>query len=143
MDVTRARFGFAVEWIIAAGFLVATIMVGSLIVRELRTATPAAALTRPSTRTPAVLPAANVPARAISVPVLVLVDGKEIRVGDSIDRVASLVGRSSELGPPVAERGPIGDRQTRFYEHGGTRFVLVFEPFEAKGQPRVAGIYLQ
>jgi hypothetical protein len=32
---------------------------------------------------------------------------------------------------------------TRYYEYGGTRFVLVFEPFEQKGAPRIAAIYLQ
>lgn len=142
MDVTRVRFGSAVEWIIAAGFFIATVLVGSLIVRELRTATPAAAPARESAATPAALPA-GIPARAISVPVLLLLDGKEIRVGDSVDRIVSLLGRGAEVGSQVVERGPIGERVTRFYELGGTRFVLVFEPFEAKGRPRVAGIYLQ
>ena len=36
---------------------------------------------------------------------------------------------------------PLGERLTRFYEHAGTRFVLVFEPFERKGEPKVAAIY--
>ena len=30
-----------------------------------------------------------------------------------------------------------------FYEHDGTRFVLVFEPFERNVEARVAAIYLQ
>jgi hypothetical protein len=28
------------------------------------------------------------------------------------------------------------------YEYGGTRFIVVFEPFERDGEPRVSGIYL-
>jgi hypothetical protein len=32
---------------------------------------------------------------------------------------------------------------TRFYDHVGTQFVLVFEPFEENAEPRVAAIYLQ
>lgn len=141
MDVTRVRVASAVEWLIAAAFLTATVLVGSLIFRELRTVTPAAA-PRAEQRSPAVLPA-GVPARAISVPVLLLLDGKEIRVGDPVDQVARLLGREAEVGTQVVERGAIGERLTRFYEYGGSRFVLVFEPFEVKGRPRVVGIYLQ
>jgi hypothetical protein len=141
MDAIRARFGSLLEWVVAAGFLFATILVGSLIVRELRTATPSAA-PRPADRAAAAQPA-SVPARAISVPVLLLLDGKEIRIGDSMDAVAERLGRGAEVGTQLVERGPIGERLTRSYEHAGTRFVLVFEPFEAKGRPRVVGIYLQ
>jgi hypothetical protein len=142
MDVIRARFGSAVEWIVAAGFLMATLLVGSLIMRELRTAVPVATPAAAAGRSPAVLPA-GIPMRAISVPVLLLLDGKEVRVGDSVDHIADLLGRSAEVGTQVVERGPIGERLTRFYEHAGTRFVLVFEPFEANGAMRVAGIYIQ
>jgi hypothetical protein len=142
MDATRARFGSAVEWGVAVAFLGATVLVGSLIVRELRVAAPAADGVRAAERAAAALPA-GVPTRAISVPVLLLLDGKEIRVGDSVDHIATLLGRAAEVGTQVVERGPIGERLTRFYEHAGSRFVLVFEPFEAKGPPRVAGIYIQ
>jgi hypothetical protein len=33
-------------------------------------------------------------------------------------------------------------RLTRFYEYGGTRFIVVFEPAERNGEPRIIGIYL-
>jgi hypothetical protein len=135
----RARLGSALEWLVAAAFLLATITVATLIVRELRTAPRAAAA--PETPVSA-LPAA-VPTKAISVPVLLLLDGKEVRVGDSVDRVARTLGRSAEVGTQLADRGALGDRLTRFYEHNGTRFCLVFEPFEREGELRVAGIYLQ
>ncbi len=139
MDAARVRFGSAVEWMVAAGFLAATLIVGSLIVRELRTVRPLPA--QAEERAPDAVPV-GVPARAISVPALLLLDGKEIRVGDSVDRVADLLGRSAEVGTQTHEKGPIGDRITRVYEHAGTRFILVFEPFETKGRPRVAAIYL-
>jgi hypothetical protein len=137
----RARFGPVLEWIVAAAFLLATFAVASLIVRELRTAPRAAAPAATPVQGPAV-PAA-VPARAISVPVLLLLDGKEVRVGDSVDAVSQTLGRAAEVGRQVADQGALGDRLTRFYEHHGTRFVLVFEPFERNGPLRVAGIYLQ
>ena len=131
------RFTSAFEWGVAALFLFATLVVGSLIVRELRTS-PLAPIAEPAA---SVQPAA-VPARAISVPVLMLFDGKEIRVGDTVDRVTSLLGTLGQS-TQIVDRGALGDRLTRSYEHAGTRFVLVFEPFERRGAPRVAAIYIQ
>jgi len=40
-------------------------------------------------------------------------------------------------------RGPLGAREIRSYQLAGTKFILVFEPFERRGEPRVAAIYLQ
>ena len=125
----------------AAIFLVATLGVGALIVRELKMAPASAVEAAPDAQVFAV-PAA-VPVRAISVPVLLLLDGKQVKVGDSVASVAQSLGRSSEVGRQLADRGALGERLTRFYDHGGTRFVLVFEPFERNGALRVAGIYLQ
>jgi hypothetical protein len=135
----RARLGSAIEWLIAAAFLLATVAVATLIVRELRTSPRAAAAPEPAV---ASLPA-GVPTRAISVPVLLLLDGKEVRVGQGVDDVARVLGRSAEVGRQLADRGALGERLTRFYEYNGTRFVIVFEPFERSGGLKVAGIYLQ
>jgi hypothetical protein len=136
----RVRLGSAFEWLIAALFLMATVGVATLIIRELRMAPPAVVAAQPAAV--ATVPA-GVPARAISVPVLLLLDGHQIRVGDTAEDVAKALGRNAEVGRQVADRGVLGERLTRFYEHGGTRFVLVFEPFERNGALRVAGIYLQ
>jgi hypothetical protein len=137
----RVRLGSAFEWFVAALFLVATLAVAALIVRELRMA-PAAVAQATADPGVAAVPAA-VPARAISVPVLLLLDGHQIRVGDSAEEVARTLGRNAEVGRQLTDRGALGERLTRFYEHRGTRFVLVFEPFERNGALRVAGIYLQ
>jgi len=143
MDATRDGFRFApaLEWLVAAGFLVATLAVVSLIVRELRTS-PVPAAPQIMAAMPASLPAA-VPARAISVPVLLLLDGRQVKVGDTVEQVAALLGRAAETGTQVVDRGAVGERLTRFYEIQGTRFLLVFEPFERSGELRVAAIYLQ
>ena len=99
----RARLGSALEWLIAAAFLVATLAVATLIVRELRTTPRAAAAPEPSATS---MPA-GVPTRAISVPVLLLLDGKEVRVGQSVDEVARMLGRSAEVGADAPECGGI------------------------------------
>jgi len=75
--------------------------------------------------------------------VLLLPGGKEVRVGDSVAAIAARLGRQAEVGTQAAEPARFGERLTRFYEHAGTRFVLVFEPFERNGEPRVAAIFLQ
>ena len=137
----RVRLAPTFEWAVAVAFLAATVGVGSLLLRELNTAvTPPAA--EPAHAEPAVVPAA-LPARAVSVPVLLLFDGTHVRVGDAHEKIVTALGTAAEVRTPVIDRGAIGPRVTRFYEHGGTRFVLVFEPFERGGTERVAAIYLQ
>jgi hypothetical protein len=142
MEAIRARFGSALEWLVAAAFIVAALAAGSIVWRELRTVSatlpviahePAGAATAP----------AGVPARAVSVPVLLLPGGTSVRVGESVAAIAARLGREAEVGTQTVERARYGDRLTRFYEHLGSRFVLVFEPFEERGEPKVAAIYLQ
>ena len=140
MDALRLRLASALEWGVAAAFLAATLGVASLILRDLRgprcgRRPPGSAAAVPA------IPAA-VPAGAVSVPVLPFSDGKEIRVGDTAAAVADRLGRAAESGREEADRGRLGARLTRFYEYAGFRFIVVFEPFERNGEPRVGRIYL-
>ena len=135
MDVIRARLGSILEWAVAAACLLAILIVGAFIARELRAVSSD---TAPLGVAPTALPA-SVPARAISVPVLLLLDGKEVRVGDTATHVAALLGRAAEVGKQEVDGGSSGERLTRFYEHAGTQFILVFE---RSGELRVSAIYL-
>lgn len=142
MDALRIRpaFGPIVEWLIAAAFLCATVAVGSLIVQELRSPAPVRAA-QPARPLVTSIPA-SIPARAVSVPVLPFLDGREVRVGETAAAVAARLGRAAEIGRQEVDRGSLGERLTRFYEYGGSRFIIVFEPFERNGEARVAAIYL-
>jgi outer membrane receptor protein involved in Fe transport len=143
MDVVRARVGSAVEWVVAAVFLLATLAVGSLVLRELRaaaSATPSATLSAAVTAT---APPAHIPEKAVSVPLLILAPEKEIRVGDTAARVAAVLGREAETGVQQSDIGPLGERTTRFYDFSGTRFALVYESPEKGGAHKVTAIYLQ
>jgi hypothetical protein len=143
MEATRARFGSAIEWVLAAAFIAAAALIGSNIVGELRTMNAAVPVSaREAASTPTIMPA-GVPPRAVSVPVLLLTGRKEVRVGDTASEIATLLGRSAEVGTQAVERAPYGERLIRFYEYEDTRFVLVFEPFEKGGEPKVGGIYLR
>lgn len=139
MDAVRARFG-ALEWLVAAAVLFAALAAGSVIVRDLRAVTPPDRDAHPTVS--ALLPT-SVPGRAISVPMLLLQDDKEVRLGDTEASVAALLGRSAETGIEYVDRTSAGDRITRFYEHLGRRFVLVFEPSQSSGDARVGAIYVQ
>ena len=143
MDAVRARVGSAVEWIVAAVFLLATLAVGSLVLRELRaaaSATPSATIS--AAVTAAALPA-HIPEKAVSVPLLILAPEKEIRVGDTAAHVAAVLGREAETGVQQSDIGPLGERTTRFYDFSGTRFALVYESPEKGGSHKVTAIYLQ
>jgi hypothetical protein len=137
----RIRFAPVFEWVIAAAFLLATVGVGMMVLRELRPMPAAARVTPPARPIVASVPPA-VPERAVSVPVLPFLDGKEIRVGETVSVVSARLGRAAESGRQEVDRGSLGERLTRFYEYSGSKFILVFEPFERNGEPRVAAIYL-
>lgn len=146
MDALRVRPRFrlapVLEWFVAALFLFATFAVGSMILSGLRPAAAPASRAAPTARPLVASIPAAVPARAVSVPVLPFIDGKEVRVGETISAVAARLGRAAESGRQELDRGKFGERLTRFYDYAGSRFILVFEPFEQNGEARVAGIYL-
>src|SRR2546425_2881765 len=137
IDAPRSRVSFTGEWLTAAVLLVGTVLVGLLIVRELRVAPAAAGSTEP------VSSATAVPADAVSVPTLMVGGAHEIKVGDRAADALGHLRTSVTLVNQTLERGPIGTREIRSYQLGGTRFIMVFEPFERQGEPRVAAIYLQ
>ena len=137
MDAPRTVLRAVVEWVVAAALLAACLAVGSVAAREFRgvsAVTPVSAHDAP-------VPTASVPEGAVSVPVLLLPDTLEIRVGDETGAVMRLPGLK-ELATPTAERGRNGERLTRVLEFAGARFVLVIEPFERDAEPRIAAIYL-
>ena len=144
MEAIRARFGSVLEWLVAAAFIVVALGIGSVVWRELRTVTTTLpVIAHEAQGDAAPVPPAGVPARAVSVPVLLLPGGQSVRVGESVPAIAARLGHQAEVGSQTVERGRFGERLTRFYEHLGARFVLVFEPFEERGEPKVAAIYLQ
>jgi hypothetical protein len=144
METTRVHVESILEWVLAAAFIMVMLGAGSVIVREFRTVTAGTpVIAREAPSLVAVPSPAGVPPRSVSVPVLLLPDGSSVRVGEALSQIAGRLGRQAEVGTQSVERAPNGERLIRFYEHAGSRFVLVFEPFEPDAEPRVAAIYLQ
>jgi hypothetical protein len=138
MEATRVRLSSTGEWVTAVLFFAGTLLLGLLIVRELRGVSRALDV---GTEPPAASTA--IPADAVSVPTLLVDPTHEIRVGDrAIDALAHL-GGSVTLTKRTTERSPLGSRDVHVYKLAGTTFILVLEPFERHGEVRVAGIYLQ
>jgi hypothetical protein len=145
MEASRIRVDALLEWAVAAVFIVAVLAAGASIARQVRSVSavmPVMARAREVPPPPPPAPAA-VPARAVSVPLLLLSDGTRVSAGETLTRIAERFGRQAETGMQSVERAPNGERLTRFYEHAGSRFVLVFEPLEPEAEPTVTAIYLQ
>ena len=142
MDALRLRLRVALlEWGVAAAFLAATFAVGSADPPGLRAVASARRRLRRVPAPVAAIPAA-VPPGAVSVPGAAVPGWQgDPRRRHGRSRAARL-GRLPKAGGEEVDRGRLGERLTRFYEYAGFRFILVFEPFERNGEPRVAAIYL-
>jgi hypothetical protein len=145
MDSIRSprtlRITPVMEWLLAAGFLSAVVAIAGAVVDDLRAA-PLQPPAAPRARALATSIPPAVPARAVSVPMLPFQDGREVKVGDSVSAVAAALGRAAEVGRQEVDRVAFGERLTRFYEYGGARFILVFEPLERNAEARLTAIYL-
>ena len=137
MGATRARLSFEhdrvaehLRPVVVAAFVGLALIVGSLLVREIRFA--------PRAASPSVAAVSGAPSEVVSVATLVLAADRQIRVGDAKpDTIARLA--SHTLVTRTEESGPFGMREIRAY----TGFTLVFEPFARAGDARVAAIYVQ
>lgn len=140
MEATRLRFGPILEWALAACVVGGAAMLVSVAVGELPRVRPvvpviageAAVDDRPS----------GVPPRSVSVPMLLLGNGREIRLGDRAAEVAARLGSVPQVISESLDRGDVRERITRFYNYLGTQFVLVFD-VEPNADPKVAAIYLR
>jgi hypothetical protein len=84
----------------------------------------------------------GVPSGATLVPVMLLLDGREVRQGDLHTRLDTVLPLRLAEGPPIVSSAQFGDRHTRAYRVNGTRVYIVCERMEPEGQMKVAGIYL-
>ena len=140
MAATRTRVESFVEWAVAVAIIAALLGAGPAAVRELRGVNPVTPL---SAREPFAWPVpAAVPARAVSVPLLLLPDGAEVRTGDTLAAVVSRLVGLREVAPKTVDRVATGERLILFYEHAGRRFIMVVEPTEPADEARVSAIYL-
>ena len=130
-----------IQWALVAALLAAAVVIGTGVVRQWRDVT--GVTTDAASAADEGPPPLSVPARAISLPVLLFDDEKGVRVGDSATHIAALLGRGAEVGRYEVDTGTGGERLTRFYAYRGRRFALVFTLAETHIDPAVTAIYLQ
>ena len=140
MVATRARVSSLLEWLAALACIIALAVIGSVLGRDFRSVSALPPVIAHEEAIPD--PPAAVPTRSVSVPVLLLGDGSELRVGDSAAELSTRLAPEAEVAPPAIDRTSSGQRVTRFYVHGGQRFAIVLEPLASDGQVRIAAIYL-
>lgn len=143
MEATRVRFGSILEWLLAAAFVVGAATLVSMVFGEMRVraVVPVIAGEAPAHDVPA-----GVPPRSVSVPMLLLGNGRAVRLGDRASEVADRLGDASQVLSESLDRSEMRERVTRVYNHLGTQFVLVFEDFEdieRNAELKVAAIYLR
>ena len=145
MEVTRARFGSLLEWAVAAACALAIATLGSLIFQGLRTPRGIVRVNVEAAEAgvaPMPDPPAAIPARAVSVPLILLNDGTELRVGERESTISAKVKRAWQTGVETLERTAAGNRITRAYDDGFRRFLLVFDPPPESAELRLSAIYL-
>ena len=140
MDATRARVSSLFEWLVALACILAVVAIGSVLMRDISNVSAIAPVIAHEEALPD--PPATVPPRSVSVPVMVLADGSELRVGDTAADVLAHISANSEVAPPTIDRTALGERVTRFYAQNGQRFAIVLQPLAVDGDVRVAAIYL-
>jgi hypothetical protein len=129
--------GSLVEWLAAGVVAAATLSACFTWVGPWLTNTPGGAPSVEANQVPE-----GVPPRAQSVPMLVLLDGTTIRVGDLQSDLRARLGESPDDPAPEVSRGPFGDRIIRTYDRQGSQFFVVCERTEPAGPVKVARIYL-
>jgi hypothetical protein len=134
----RFRVGAFFEWLVAAMGVGAVVWLVSVPVQRLLGPRVEAS----PVEEPAPVPP-GVPPGATNVPVIYLLDGREIRQGELHTRLVKLLPDELSTGPPIRAVATFGERQTRSYRVDGAQFYVVCERVEAGGPMRVAAIYLQ
>jgi hypothetical protein len=150
VEERRLRIGSLFEWLAAALALAGVIWVIYAPIQRMLGPRVEASLVD----VPAALPP-GVPAGASSIPVLLLLDGREIRYGLPHNRLLQILpdtltsdspmtrgGKTLTTAPVLRSSGEFGERQTRTYTVDGRKFYVVCERRESGGPLRVAGIYI-
>jgi hypothetical protein len=84
----------------------------------------------------------GIPAGATVVPVMLMLDGREIRQGDLHTKLDAILPAKYADGPVERSQAQFGERHTRRYIVNGVKFYVVCERSEPNGQMKVSGIYL-
>jgi hypothetical protein len=122
MDGIRPRLVGFVEWVAAAACVLGALVAGAGLYSEARHVRPVVNVIAEEAQAP--IAPANLRPGAISVPELVLPDGKRLVRGESASTLEAL-GPRAQSEPTAVERASTGQRESRTYRYAGMEFVVV------------------
>ena len=128
------------EWVLALGVLLGAVWVGGPVVQRL--APPGSTSV---TLVESALPnlPGDVPGDAQSVPLLILLDGGEVRLGMTEKAFSARPFSRLTAGPVAIEKGVIDDRLVLPFRSGSSRFWVVLDRTEAGHERLVTAIYVR
>ena len=128
------------EWVLALGVLVGAVWVGGPVVQRL--APPGSTSV---TLVESALPdlPGDVPDNAQSVPLLMLLDGGEVRLGMTEEALRARPFSRMTAGPISIEKGVIDDRMVLPFRSGHSRFWVVLDRTEPGRERLVTAIYVK
>jgi hypothetical protein len=136
VEERRFRVGSFFEWIAAAAGVAAVVWLISVPIQRVLGPRVEASIDAPAPLPP------GVPPGATNVPVMLMLDGREIRHGELHSRLTQLLPEKLLDGEIVRSNAEFGERHTRAYVVNGMKFYVVCERSEPGGPLRIAGIYL-
>ena len=141
MDATRRPVGSLVEWLCAAVCAAGAVTLVSIALHEFQSVRPVVPVI--AKEIPESAPAAGIPAGVTRVPLLLLPDKREVRLGETLAGVAERLGTAAQLVSESLEETDAGRRVTRFYNDVGVQFVVVFDAPRVESEPRVSAIFIR
>jgi hypothetical protein len=136
VEERRFRIGSFFEWIAAAAGVALLVWLISVPIQRVLGPRVEASIDAPAPLPP------GVPGGATNVPVILMLDGREIRHGELHTRLVQLLPEKLVDGPIQRSMSAFGERHTRAYVVNGLKFFVVCERTEPGGPMRVAGLYL-
>src|SRR5262245_13003212 len=124
MDATRRRFGSLLEWFCAAVCAIGGVWLLSAAIENSRVPTVVPVIAEEAPDPPAI---DGIPPGVARVPLLLLSNKREVRLGDRFDDIAGRLGSSAQVESETREEGGGRRRLTRFYSDAGVQFILVFD----------------
>jgi hypothetical protein len=141
MEATRRRFGSIVEWFCAASCAAGAVGMLSLAIHDVRSVRPVVPVIAEEALDAA--SPAGIPPGVVRVPLLLLPDRREVRVGAQLTDVVAHLGAAARLVSESFEDTKAGRRITRFYDDVGVQFVLVFDGAGVADDARLSAIFVR
>ena len=141
MDAPRRRLVSLLEWMCAALCAAGAAALLAIAVHSFRQVPAVVPVSAKEAPDPA--PIAGIPPGVAQVPLLLLKNNREVRVGDRLGDIATRLGPTAQLVSESFEDLGKGVRTTRFYTDVDMQFILVFEAASRDKDPSLSAVFIR